>query len=322
MNGTQMNSTNDLVVGVVKGFSWEPLKAYAASLLSSGFAGTKLMCVQDINAEARHNLERLGFVVVDFANTGSFMTERYAPAIDYLSKVVDTTRYVIWTDVSDVVFQSDPSVWLEKNLAPAKLLGCSEGVMLYQEPTNDSWVKQVSGEDYEWVRKEEQLCSGTIAGEAKEALALFRKIHEMSFTVPDYGFGRDQGLLNYILRLSPFKEVARVVRADDSFALQANWFLLNMQRENWTSAAPVFNLLTGTARCPSTGELYAILHQYNRDSSSWLGDFKTTVETRYTLPPERHLRPAPTKEEVTTHEVRRTDNRRGFLRSNTGRASQ
>jgi hypothetical protein len=181
---------NDLIIGVVKNFSWEPMRAYATSLVKSGFKGTKLMCVQDINAEARENLIRLGFVVMDFApkeGAGSFMTERYAPAIEYLEKNLDSTRYVVWGDVSDLVFQSDPTLWLEKNLAPSLLLGCSEGVMIYDEPTNDSWVKQVSGEDHAWVREQEQLCSGTIAGEAKAALSLFRRMYEMSYMVPARG---------------------------------------------------------------------------------------------------------------------------------------
>lgn len=277
-----MNS--DLVIGVIRNYSWEPIRTYSKSLVSSGFRGTKLMCVQNVNDEARKNLLDLGFVVMDFSpkDGSSFETARYAPAIEYLEKHLESTKYVIWCDVGDLVFQTDPSVWLEKNLSPHKLIGCSEGVMLYNEPTNDSWVKQVSGTDYEWVRKEEQLCSGTIAGEAVDMLNLFRKIYDMSFTVPDYGFGRDQGLLNYILRVSPFKEVARVVRADESFALQANWFLLNQYEGLRTSRMPRFDTDSGLAYPYGSSEPFCILHQYNRDPSSWLkGNFRAAVERRY-----------------------------------------
>src|ERR1700692_2432011 len=148
-----MDSTNDLIIGVLKNFSWEPVKAYALSLSRSGFKGTKLMCVNGINDELRRNLKTLGFVLVDFtepeATFGwSFAVSRYAPAIEYVKRHLADLRYVIWGDVRDLVFQTDPSIWLEKHMAPQRLLGCSEGVMIYDEVTNDSWVQQVSGDDY------------------------------------------------------------------------------------------------------------------------------------------------------------------------------
>ncbi len=86
---------------------------------------------------------------------------------------------------------------------------------------------------------------------------------------------------DYILRLSPFKEISRVVRADDGFALQANWLLLGVYKDKWTAPAPRFDLGAGLAYPQSSSEPYAIVHQYNRDANSWLGDFKSAVERRY-----------------------------------------
>ncbi len=297
-----MDSTNDLIIG------------------RSGFKGTKLMCVNGINDELRHNLVVLGFTLVDFtepeASFGwSFAVSRYAPAIDYVKKHLTELRYVIWGDVRDLVFQTDPSVWLEKHMSPHRLLGCSEGVKICDEVTNDSWLQQVSGDDYLWVRKEEQLCSGTIAGDAEAMLALMSDIYDRSKSLSDNGFGRDQGLLNYILRLSPHKEISRVVRADESFALQGNWFVLNHYKDKWTTPQPRFDMSTGLAYPYGSDEPYAIMHQYDRDARSWLGDWKTRVETRY-------MGTAPVSEGKVDHvEVRRSDSGRWLRRSSTGRTA-
>jgi hypothetical protein len=291
-----MDSTNDVIIGVVENYSWEAVGCYARSLYRSGFKGTKLMCVRNVNDMARKNLRLLGFTVVDYEwkpNAMSSMCERFLPAIEWLAPRVGSVRYAVWCDVRDLVFQSDPSLWLEKHLAPQKLLGCSEGVMLYDEPINADFVKRVvSSEDYAWLINEEQLCSGTIAGEAKEMLALMKAIHDTSYTLPDFGAIRDQALLNYLIRTSPFKEVYRIVRADDAFALQANWYMLHTRGPR-TRPDPRLDMETGLAYPSGSTEPYCILHQYDRDASGWLGNFKAVVERHWSEVPDVLREPIP-----------------------------
>ena len=247
------------------------------------------MCVLNITAEARKNLVLLGFTVVDYTwkpNAMSPMCERFLPAIEWLRDRTCTTRYVIWCDVRDLVFQTDPSLWLEKHLSPQKLLGCSEGVMLRDEPDNAGFLKKVvSEEDYSWLINEEQLCSGTIAGEAKEMLSLMQKIYDISYTLPDFGRIRDQAILNHILRISPFKEVCRTVRADEAFALQANWYMLHT-RSPRTRPDPFFDMASGLAYPNGSTEPYCILHQYDRDARGWLGNFTAAVDNHWSEVPD------------------------------------
>lgn len=299
-----MDSRNDLTVAVVKNYSWEPLKFYALSLVNSGFVGKRVVFADYINDEARINLTALGFEVVDFttqSTPGGFFSARYAPVADYL--MGKTFRNVIWTDVRDVVFQSNPSIWLEANLAPHELLVCSEGVPLLHEPTNTAWVTNASNGAYTDLTQD-QLCSGTIAGKngAMQALccAMFECSKEIKHWDSPTGAGSDQGMINCLARTSPFKENTRVVRADEPFALQANWFQLNMYKPVWTSEPPIFDLGKGQA-FTSRGELYTILHQYDRDARGWLGDFTSAVERRYAPDPRVVASPAVVPAVVSRH---------------------
>src|ERR1035437_888141 len=268
----------DLMVGVVFNLrSWFRIEPYAVSLVKSGFRGTKIMFVQNIDRESELNLLNLGFTPIGFSMPMGINSchLRYVPLIDWLKDKCNLFRYVIWTDVRDVIFQSDPSVWLENHLAPHKLIGCDEGFLIKNDTmSNDLWLEIVSGHDYDWVRKEAALCTGTIAGEPKIVLELFQKMYEASKSFPAF-FGLDQGLLNYVFRLSPFNEVSRVVHADESFALQACGWATHPDAEK-VCKPPRFDYEEGAAYPQDSENPYTIIHQYQ-----WVGGFGDRIIKKY-----------------------------------------
>ena len=164
---------------------------------------------------------------------------------------------------------------------------CSEGVKLKNEPTNLMWTTDASNGLYVSSPEDEQLCSGTIAGTARAMTFLAQAIFLKSSKINEWrygngGFGSDQGMLNYLSSTVPFKEITKVVKADEAFALQANWFILRPYYAAGlhTSTDPVFDTINGLAYTVDD-KLYSIVHQYNRDGSSWMGNFKAAVEGRY-----------------------------------------
>jgi hypothetical protein len=57
----------------------------------------------------------------------------------FLAPQISRVRYVITTDVKDVVFQLNPSEWLDENMQGAQLVAASEAVkvgvpLLLNEP--------------------------------------------------------------------------------------------------------------------------------------------------------------------------------------------
>src|SRR5208282_3526097 len=208
----------DLIMSVAKGYGWPQLEAYTVSLANSGFDGTKLMFVSDITPEARANLIGFGFELIDFTvkDAAKFIThERFAPAVEFLKAHHRDYRYVLWTDVRDLIFQTDPIRWLEKNLSPYHLLGTTECILIKNEPQNDKWLKEsVSANEYARVREQEVCCGGMIAGDAKAMLDTLLKIYETLAASPG---ANDQAILNYVLRTPPLAEITRIPKMGEGF---------------------------------------------------------------------------------------------------------
>src|ERR1039457_3146432 len=142
----------DAVIGVVFDYDWATLRNYAVSLSRCGFEGEKLLFVDRITDEARTNLLRLGFTLVDYhvpeiirdkkcgsqqdsAAWGFFGRWRFLPVIDYIKARGGGFRFILWFDVRDVLFQTDPAAWLEENLRGAKLVGAAEGYTIDRKST-------------------------------------------------------------------------------------------------------------------------------------------------------------------------------------------
>src|SRR5208337_1947630 len=236
-----MTSKQDLVVSVVRDYGWPKLRAYATSLVRTGFKGTKLMFVDSIGADARENLIRLGFTLIDFKADPSknfIVHGRFAPVVSYLKENHSKFRYILWTDTRDLAFQTDPSEWLENNLGTAQLLGSSECVRIQDERTNDTWLKNsVKALDYYSVRQQDILCGGTLAGTADTVSYSLSRIYDMLIANPH---ANDQALLSYLLH-TELKSKTRVPKMEEGFVINFSWFnsgSSHMFKEKLTDTAP------------------------------------------------------------------------------------
>ena len=276
----------DAVVGVIRGYDWQKVKTYANSLSRSGFSGEKLMFVENISAETRENLLGLGFILVDFttppdvqanmnADYLTFGRYRFKPVLDYLKRRESDYRFLLWCDVRDLVFQSNPIVWLEKNLkAPHKIVASGEGWLVKDEPYNDRWNKKVNPKEYHWMRELDVLCSGFFAGEASAMLDVFARVFALTAYAPRPD-GADQAMFQRVVRTSPYKEVTLVPRMSEGFC--ATWFTAknNDPKLIPNYGKPVFDS-DGTVYAPDTNVPFAVVHQYDRD-----GTWEAVVMRKY-----------------------------------------
>ena len=285
-----MDASNDLIISVLKGqkYGWSDASTFSSSIKRFGFTGRKVLFVSDITADLREHLLADGFELVDFTCNDSeypflnglpFWTIRHQPVIDFLEHH-DEFRYVVCVDLVDLVFQSDPFIWLEKYLSPHKLIGCTEGMRIEEEYYNNGWLKQAAPDTatYEMARKHEICCCGTLAGDAHAMLDLLRGVYIALVTSPnkpDYMGGVtpliDQGVLNYILRISPFKEIVRVPALSEGFTASVNWYAVH----RWVDR-PIPEFRDGMFYPQGKLNPFCIVHQYNRDAT-----WKSAVEERY-----------------------------------------
>jgi hypothetical protein len=279
----------DLVLSVVKDRRWCDIDCYALSLAQSGYQGEKVMFVDNVPPDGIANLAALGFQVIPFVTPQSdahFQTYRFFPATDFLRKQKDKYRFVFWTDVCDLVFQTDPTVWLEQNMGSARLIHAKEGRLIKNSGINDIWVQKiVSPEVHARVREEEVLCSGTIQGDSEMMLKLMERMCLESIGISGMQ-GIDQGLFNHVARTSPFKEVSRTPEMSEGFISTCGMFL-SAGEENaphvWTVEPPYFDRETGLVMTGDRSKPFAIAHGYNR---AWgifdpNGDWRSILERRY-----------------------------------------
>jgi hypothetical protein len=277
-----MDATNDVIIGTAKGYGWASFKNYAVSLSESGFRGRKILFVCDITNVARTVLTRLGFELVDYVSTGNnTVIERFRIFRDWLVANKKDVRYIIHCDVRDVVFQADPSVFMEQQTK--KLFGASEAILYRDEFCNPAWIVKLYGQQtLDTLQNEEVVCAGTIAGEADAVHRLVSRIYESSTD----RFGDDQAALNVLLR-TEFKSEMLIPRISEGFILTAGWWLIGNCNGNPDQPIGRRSLLVpmppvlkdGVAYPYGSNKPFAIVHQYER-GHAWA----PSISDHYKLP--------------------------------------
>jgi hypothetical protein len=268
---------DDLILTAMKGaYPWDTLKTFVNSIKFSGYAGQKVMLAHGIDPDVRAELVACGFEVVNYdiadkRTFGSYCSERFWPANTFLRERAQDYRYIIWVDWKDLVVQTDPAMWLQQNLAPYKLVGCTEGLRIAEEYYNDWWLKQAAPDPDTYMRARggKICCAGTLAGEALAMRDLMCEIYRVLSTSPDkpdYAGGVtpliDQGVLNYLVRVSPFKEITQIPEMDSGFCATCNWYFVHRWRH---MSYPIMD--KGVVYPVGKFTPFSIVHQYDRDPS-------------------------------------------------------
>jgi hypothetical protein len=277
-----MRAKPDLVITAIGGYQWEQIRPYVISLATSGFAGDKVLLAAGVDEFALECATYRGFKIGRFdvpegTNSWTFTSkQRYIPLLRYLAKYKKEYRYVIWSDASDLIFQGNPSAWLEQHVGDgAALVAARECWRIEDETTfNLPWATAAFPNDIEWLRKQEILCGGTLAGDADSMFAALSKVYEITSAHPEYA---DQAVLNYVLH-KPFNfpVPTRIYMptmaegwAATCSAFQTEGFKSCCPRESGvvlTDETPIFDQTRGLVLTPDGKTPYAIVHQYNRDT--------------------------------------------------------
>lgn len=275
-----MEKLKDLVIGFITGYDYDKLKPWVNSLADSGFSGDKIMVVYNLKYEVVKQLEDRGFIVVGFQKDDTQESYVYRQNFNVVvsrfhhlwlvMKQLNTKyRYIITTDVADVIFQSNPSEWLEKNLGDKKLcVGC-EGLKYKDEEwgIHNMW-RSFGDVAANYMAETPIYNAGTIAGDAETlrdfAYAVYLACGGAPLQVPGGG-GPDQAALNLLLSLEPYKSITKFNDHDDAWACQCGTMVdpnkIHKFRPNLLSPEPTFH---GKFVCNSKGEPYVLVHQYNR----------------------------------------------------------
>ncbi len=280
-------SPRDLIIGAYTNYNWDHLKYWANSIVRSGFSGDKAVIIYNSDALTVKRLSDLGFKVWAFNQdpaTGNLfwpreliiVVERFYHLWQFMESIPDGHyRYVIATDVKDVVFQSNPSTWLEQNIGTKKLVASCESLRYMDEPWGDDNLKGSFPMVYNRLKNQPIWNCGVQAGHASAMKDLWLQIW---LTCKAAGRPNpDQAAYNLILNTDVWKNATLFSMSEDGWACQAGTTVdpkkIESFRNSLLEPEPMWK--DGTS-FTSTGVPHVVVHQWDR-----IPGWRSEIEKRY-----------------------------------------
>jgi hypothetical protein len=220
----------DLIVGAAANYRWETSTdctfPFVVSMRRSGYKGRCVFIVSSIiQPETVAKYEEYGVELYyikpkdehDYPHVFRFR------AIPEIIKASKDLRYVLALDVKDIIFQYDPTLWLENNLAPKKLVGFSYGIKHADSPHARKLFTHVYGPDiYKHVAEKEVHGVGMVCGLAREMAELAQDISDFSDSrlqheVENSYMVADQQAYNLLLTRDHYKNNLMSISSENEF---------------------------------------------------------------------------------------------------------
>jgi len=271
----------DVVVGFITGYKFDKIKPWVNSLDRCGFTGDKYMVCYDIDYDVMNELASRNYKVIKAdLNDSNVVLSRFKDLWHLFTNVIDKDyRYLITTDVKDVVFQTNPSEWLEKNIGDKKINVASESIHYKNEAWGDNNLRLSFGDIiHKNVRENLIVNAGTISGDFRTILDLALNIYFFCGRSPEHvqgGGGPDQAALNVLLSLEPYKSILNIATSESGYAAQLGTTGPQVQDRFQEFLVESVPTLKDDVVCTSTGIPFSIVHQYDR--TPW----KNIIEEKY-----------------------------------------
>ena len=252
----------DVIISAIANYTEDKIKLYVESIDKCGFDGDKIMICYNISTETINYLINHNWIILEGQLNGHPHMNRLIDIYATLKGLDKQYRYVITTDVRDVVFQKNPSEYLEKNLKK-EILVSSENVLYKNEPWGVKNILEGYNELFLDRYEEEISCNvGVLAGKYDSMLELLL----LNYLVSQAGNTQhytDQSSFNFIIHNSLVKDKIQIEGLETKWTLQVG-----------TLTNPT--LITSYPLEKYDLRDYTIVHQYDRDK-----DINNDINERY-----------------------------------------
>ncbi len=275
----------DLIVGCATNYDWSKLKYWVNSINASGFEGDKVLILMNCDKDTVQKVNDAGFSIIAFNQDGQGNLTYQSQLMVHVERFIhiykllkdNLYRYVITTDVKDVIFQKNPSEWLEQNLVKEEHLVFSSESMKYKdEPWGRENLTQCYGQGiYEDFKNNTIFNVGVLAGRgyAMRDLVLQLFLNCINRPIPIV----DQAVFNVMISRHPYIESSMYTASETGWACQlgttADPSKIDSFRPHLLEPSPK---LDGDKVVTSTGIEYTIVHQYDR-----VPEWKKVIEAKY-----------------------------------------
>jgi hypothetical protein len=275
----------DLIVGCATNYDWSKLKFWVNSINASGFEGDKVLILMNCDKDTVQKVTDAGFSIIAFNQDADGNLIYQSQLMVHVERFVhiykllkdNQYRFVITTDVKDVIFQKNPIEWIEKNLPEKEdLIFSSESLKYKDEPWGRENLTQCYGQGiYEDFKNNTIFNVGVLAGRghAMKDLVLQLFLNCINRPIPIV----DQAVFNVMISRHPYINSSMYTTSETGWACQlgttADPSKIDLFKPVLLEPSPK---LEGDKVVTSEGIEYTIVHQYDR-----VPDWKKVIEAKY-----------------------------------------
>lgn len=255
-----------VVIGAVDGYEWKQIQTWWRSIKLTGYSGQIHLLVYECSDETLAELRDHGVCVHRCEKEhGQVVVDRFKD-LSRISNSIPTDVWCICTDVNDLVFQVDPSEYLNMiGYENYEIIVASEGIL----HKGNQWVRQnaiASLPDYWQTMSNKQLYNaGSFAIKAQILEELGKNVFALCMTNPG-AKNHDQFALNILLQNNPvFMNWTWFERVSGTWCFNgaSSIFAKPADAENYMDTLPIIK--NGLCYNPN-GELYYMFHHWNRNA--------------------------------------------------------
>jgi hypothetical protein len=265
----------DIAIATAQSLTYEQVEVWCNSLDASGFDGLKIVVGKNFTRDTVDRIiSKKNFIVNSYEdeNNTSVYVNRFYQYWNILNNFCpDNIRFVIATDITDVLFQKNPSIWLEKNLNMYQknvIVASTEGVRYQHEPWNNHNMYSAFGADIHSKHKDNVVYNaGVMAGYFEYMRDLFLNVYLISKGAPAYvdgGGGPDQAAYNIVINSAPYKSMVKFSPFSDAWAAQLGVSGPSQREKYGDNILELAFTMKDDMICNGAGEPFTIVHQYNR----------------------------------------------------------
>ena len=276
----------DLIIGCSTNYDWSKIKYWINSVNQSGFKGKKVMILMNCDIETATKVLKAGFEVISFGtdavgnltHQSPFMVhvERFLHIYNYLKD--NKFRYVITTDVKDVIFQKDPFIQLDEMLTETgkDLVFASESILYKNEPWGDNNLMETFGPYIHDIFKENEIYNvGVLAGRGYAMRDLALNIFLACVGKPIKIC--DQSTFNVMISMNPYLKTSLYKKSEDGWACQLGTTVdpskIDQFKPLLLEQSPI---MQDDKVVTSAGKEFSIVHQYDR-----VPEWRKIIEAKY-----------------------------------------
>ena len=145
------------IVSSLTNYGVDQIRPFVESINRCGYTGEKLMLVYNVSEDVIRYLDDNGWLIAQSEEQQHIILQRFGDMYALLQTY--NTDVIIWVDVKDIIFQKDPTEWLNKWMQ-RDILAFSESLKFGDE----EWARLNAGTSFpmEWqsLQHEEIYCTG------------------------------------------------------------------------------------------------------------------------------------------------------------------